>query len=112
MMESPASVIIAIINTAGLIIVAGLQLLAGRRTKAIKHQVQNDHSSNLRNDVDWLISNVKLVLLKTSRTADIQETQAHDIRGLRAEIGQIRKIEREQWAAIDENTNPRRKHHE
>lgn len=67
----------------------------GKNTSQTAEHVVNSHSqTNLRDDIDVLKRGIE-------RIAEVQEHQGSDIRGMRAEIGQIRKTERDQWDAIE-----------
>lgn len=71
-----SEIVVATISTAGLIIVALLNLRMSRRVKVIQGQVQNDHQTNLREELDERHTETRSVL------GDIRK----DIGGLRSEI--------------------------
>lgn len=71
-----SDIIVAMISTAGLIIVAVLNLRTSRRVKVIQGQVQNSHSTNLREELDERHTETRSTL------GDIRK----DIGGLRSEM--------------------------
>lgn len=73
-------------------------------------QVTNSHATNLRDDIDNLKDSVKDGFDSVKETLvdhrDILDNHGRDIRGLRSEVGDLRKEQRDQWKAI-EDTQPR-----
>lgn len=102
-LAEPDKIVLAII--AGFIGLASpvVPLLLGIRkdTAATTEHVVNSHGGTImRDDLDEIKEIVKSVRAE-------QREQRRDIQGLRAEIGQIRQAERDQWDAI-ERTGSRR----
>lgn len=101
-------------------LVAGLGILVARTNARVKsveqattrtiEQVSNSHGTNLRDDIDKINRNVTAGFESVDRTlkdhGNHLNNHSKDIRGMRDEIGQIRQVQRDQWAII-EDTQPR-----
>ncbi|MGG7509443.1 hypothetical protein [Plantibacter sp. YIM 135249] len=77
-------VIVALISAAALVLTAPasvLMLLVNRRVKALGHQVANDHSVNLRDDLDG----------KHSETGDLLRELVRDLGGMKQDVRLIRQ---------------------
>jgi hypothetical protein len=95
------AVIVALIGLVGTVVSIVLTSRVNNKVNSIGHQVKNDHSSNLRDDIDGVHQAVE-------RVADIQRTHGLDIRGLRSDIGELRGADR-QLRREFEDTIPRHK---
>ncbi|WP_126893391.1 hypothetical protein [Microbacterium sp. HSID17254] len=100
--------LIALLSSLGVVIIPKLNAV-GKNTSQTAEHVVNSHSSTiLRDDIDEI---KRIVKATDSRLAGLEQTQnfqARDILGIREEIGQIRKSERDQWDAIETTAGKRR----
>lgn len=86
------SVQAAIVTAIGTILVAlvgvALELLRRnhKRLGAVKDQVQNNHTENLRDDVDRLLSGVDQLLAGQEHQDQVLREHTRDINGLRTEL--------------------------
>lgn len=83
-------VIVAAISASALVVVAVINGGLRRRVKSIQGQVQNDHSTNLREELDD----------RHDETRDWFKDLRRDIGGLRAEIRDVRAEQRAQSTRI------------
>lgn len=79
-------IIVATISAAALIVVAVINVGLRRRVRAIQGQVQNDHPTNLREELDD----------RHDETRDWFKDLRRDIGGLREEIRDVRAEQRTQ----------------
>lgn len=86
----------ALVTAIGAVLVAlvgvALELLrrSHKRLGAVSEQVENNHASNLRDDVDRLLSGVDQLLDGQQNQDDLLREHTRDIGGLRAELRQER----------------------
>lgn len=99
--------LIALLSGIAALVVPKLNAV-GRNTSETAEHVSNSHSTNLRDDIDEI---KRISLATAARMGQLEQTmsyQARDMLGIRDELGQIRKSERDQWDAI-ENTDRRQR---
>jgi len=107
-LRDPDSIILQILVVVGAIISVGapaagkLQRIGTGVEKTVDHVVNSHGGTILRDDIDELKDLVKAVRAE-------QKQQRDDIIGIREEIGQIRRSERDQWNAIENTANRTRK---
>lgn len=108
-------VLVALISSAGLIAVAALQVRTNRKVKQIKNEVSNDHTTNLRDDLDGKHDDSQALIsrlfnkLAVDLKADVAAVK-HDVGGIRSDIRQLYKNDAdaaERWHDL-EITQPRR----
>ncbi|MEV8167328.1 hypothetical protein AB0O70_05330 [Microbacterium paraoxydans] len=100
--------LIALLGSLGAVIIPKLNAV-GKNTSQTAEHVVNSHSSTiLRDDIDEIKRIVKATDLRLYGVEQTQNFQARDILGIREEIGQIRKSERDQWDAIETTAGKRR----
>lgn len=93
--------LIALLGSLGAVIIPKLNAV-GKNTSQTAEHVVNSHSETiLRDDIDEIKRIVKATDLRIYGVEQTQNFQARDILGIREEIGQIRKSERDQWDAIE-----------
>jgi hypothetical protein len=101
----PVPILVALLGLGGVI---GSPLLGwlrqiGASTAATEEHVVNSHGGTImRDDVDEIKDAVKDTVRRLARVEAAQEQQGKDILGMREEIGQIRRSERDQWEAIEQ----------
>jgi archaellum component FlaC len=76
------AIVVSLIVAVGGILAA----ILGRQLGRIRKQVENSHSTNLRDDMD---SQHREVMGQLGRVADRLEGTASDIRGIRKDIGRL-----------------------
>lgn len=64
--------------------------LVGKDVEAAKHQVKNDHGTNLRDDMDDMRDRLDLILAEQSRQGEKQREMGETIRTSLAESAQLR----------------------
>lgn len=100
--------LIALLGSLGAVVIPKLNAV-GKNTSQTAEHVVNSHSSTiLRDDIDEI---KRIVIATDSRLYGLERTQnfqARDILGIREEIGQIRRSERDQWDAIETTASKRR----
>lgn len=96
-------VLVAVIGAIGLVLVAVVGARRNGRVKAIQEQVQNDHSTNLREELDHR-HNESMTLLNTV-AARLLIT---DSRMLRLE--QLMQSQAQRIDAVEDTFQPRRNH--
>ncbi|KQR97703.1 MAG: DUF2746 domain-containing protein [Microbacterium ginsengisoli] len=107
-LRDPDSIILQILVVVGAVTsvaapAAGkLQRIGTGVEKTVDHVVNSHGGTILRDDIDELKDLVRAVRSE-------QKQQRQDILGIREEIGQIRKSERDQWNAIETTANRNRK---
>lgn len=100
--------LIALLGSLGAVIIPKLNAV-GKNTSQTAEHVVNSHSSTiLRDDIDEIKRIVKATDSRLYGVEQTQNFQARDILGIREEIGQIRKSERDQWDAIETTAGKRR----
>jgi flagellar motor component MotA len=99
--------LIALLGSLGAVIIPKLNAV-GKNTSQTAEHVANSHTTNLRDDIDEIKRIVQATDSRLYGVEQSQNFQARDILGIREEIGQIRKTERDQWDAI-ENTASRKR---
>jgi len=100
--------LIALLSSLGAVIIPKLNAV-GKNTSQTAEHVVNSHSSRiLRDDIDEIKRIVKATDSRLYGVEQTQNFQARDILGIRDEIGQIRKSERDQWDAIETTAGKRR----
>ena len=77
-------VLVAAIGALGLVLVAVINTRTNRRVKAIQRQVQNDHTTNLREELDDRHDEIGEWLREVRR----------DIGGMREELRGVRSVQR------------------
>ena len=77
-------VLVAIIGALGLVLVAVINTRTNRRVKAIQRQVQNDHTTNLREELDERHDEISEWFREFRR----------DIGGMREELRGVRSVQR------------------
>ncbi|RWZ52943.1 DUF2746 domain-containing protein [Labedella phragmitis] len=100
------AVLVALIGLVNGVVTLVLGALLNGKVNAIRHQVKNDHSSNLRDDLDTVLAQSKTTHAAVERLEDVQQTHGRDIRGLRSDIGELRGADREIRREL-EDTIPR-----
>ena len=109
--DNPDAIIIALIGAVGIAIpplVTNLRQIR-RGVESTRDHVVNSHTDrNLRDDIDTILRKIDSLTGRVSDISELQRDQGKDIRGLREEVGQIRQIERDQWAAIETTAARRR----
>ncbi len=89
--------------------VLGSILRISSSVAATEEHVVNSHSTrNLRDDIDELLALARSTEQRVGSVEQAQERHGRDILGIRDEIGQLRRTEREQWAAIEQTADRRR----
>jgi archaellum component FlaC len=76
------AIIVSLIVAVGGVLAA----IFGRQLGRIRRQVENSHSTNLRDDID---NQHREVMGQLGRVADRLEGTASDIRGIRKDIGRL-----------------------
>lgn len=99
--------LIALLSSLGAVIIPKLNAV-GKNTSQTAEHVANSHTTNLRDDIDEIKRIVKATDSRLHGVEQTQNFQARDILGIREEIGQIRKSERDQWDAIETTAGKRR----
>ena len=99
----------AIVTTAGLIVVALIANRSRQHAKAARTQVENDHTTNLRVEGD----DRHLEILESLKDLkkDLSGVKS-DIRGVRRDIGRLADSDLSQWTAIRDLEDTRPKHPE
>lgn len=104
-LDNPTPLVVAVLGLVGAFItplVPKVSNISTNSAQTAQHVVNSHGGRILRDDVD----DIKAML---SRVIDAQTHQGLDIRGLREELGHIRKIERDQWKAIEDTNSKLRK---
>jgi hypothetical protein len=60
-------IIVAGISATASVVVTLIAGLMQRRMKEVHHQVKNNHSTNLRQDIDWLMDGIKQLITTENR---------------------------------------------
>ena len=117
-LRDPDAIILAVIGGAASItalVIPKLKAIETQTCATTEHVVNSHGSRILREDIDELLAHarhhstrMKFMEDRQEQMAQRQEQQGRDMLGIRDEIGQLRRSEREQWDAI-ENTGPRRR---
>lgn len=113
-LRDPDAIILAIIGglvSFGSLLAPKLQKIE-TQTSATRNHVVNSHERNLRDDIDELLAHSRHHSAKFQRIEDVLANQGKDIFGIREEIGQLRRTEREQWEAIEKTGAKRRREQE
>ena len=79
-----------------------LRKIQASTQKTEEHVVNSHGATNLRDDIDDIKAGISAIAHAQEEQGKVQREQGKDILGLRQEIGQIRKTERDQWEAIED----------
>lgn len=100
----PDKIILAIVGGFVALVSPVIPILLGiwKDTAATTEHVVNSHSDAiLRDDIDELLTLARSTERRVGRLESISDQQGKDVLGIRDEIGQIRRTERDQWDAIE-----------
>lgn len=108
LLENPGALLSTLIGgvTSIVGIIVGKLNAIGGDTAQTKNHVVNSHGDIiLRDDLDEIKSDMKRVLhIQATQGVDLSDMR-RDMLGVREELSQIRKTEREQWDAIEETAS-------